>query len=185
MTARHEFTGASALSATLRGMAEEVRTEVLARAVTKASVPIRSSTKRNAPRDTGALAASVQTKVVADEKKGHAYALTGPDRSYYRGKKKLGKKADNRGASRPANYVHLVEWGHVTGTGKGRFGGFAKGAKVRKGTAIPVGFVPGTGFMRRGFDEGSPRAEQIMINEIEGGIERARARRVAAGTHRA
>ena len=113
------------LSYALIGMAEDMRSVVLVKGVKEAVKPILVAAKRFSKRSerTGALRASLTTKVIGYKNSGKAVGLVGPDRNYY----SKGKAVKGLGALfaakriRPANYAHLVEYGHV----------IAKGGKVR------------------------------------------------------
>lgn len=117
--------GMPALSSALRGLSEDMRSVILADGVKLAVKPIEVAAKRFAKRSerTGALRASITSKVVAYKESGKAVGMVGPDRKYY----SKGKAVKNLGALfakkrvRPANYAHLIEWGHV----------IAKGGKTR------------------------------------------------------
>lgn len=182
---RTSFTGTAALLNVLRALPAAVRADILKPACEKAARPIQRSIAGMAPKDTGALRRSIQVKGIADKTKGTAAALVGPDRSYYREGKRLGKGADRRGANKPANYAHLVEFGHASGASSERFGGFKKGTTVRKKTAEAKSFVLPRPFMRPGFAAGAPMAEAILAQEIGTSIEKYRAKLVAQGAHAA
>ena len=180
---RHAFTGTESLLQVLRGLPAAVRSEILEPACVKAAKPIQTAISALAPNDTGALKRSIRVKGVSDKTKGTAAALIGPDRSYYRNGRKVAKNADRRGANKPANYAHLVEFGHVSGANSIGFGGFAKGTSVRKKTAEAKSFVLPRPFMRPGFAAGAPFAEALLVQEIGGSIEKYRAKLVARGAH--
>jgi HK97 gp10 family phage protein len=185
------FRGAEDLFKVLEGIPADVRSEILERACVKAAEPIRAATSRAAPKRSGALKASIAIKGISNKQKGTAAALIGPDRNYYRGGKRVKANGDRRGADRPANYAHLVEFGHLSGTSSEKFGGFEKGSALkpsktgaRTKQATARSFVLPRPFMRPGFTAGAPAAESIMAREIGASIERSRARRVKAGTHK-
>lgn len=156
---------ANELSRALNLIPAAMRADILAPAVGAAAEPIKSAMRRLAPKDTGALEASIDKKVISDAHKGTAAALVGPDRNYYRGGKALGKGDDRRGAARPANYAHLVEFGHVAVAP-------IKKTSRRKKTALEVGFVPPRPFIRPGFAAGEAEAQRILVREINVGIAR-------------
>lgn len=166
------------LSAALRSIASpEVQAEILERGVKAACEPILVAAKRYAKRSeaTGALRDSLTIKTVRYVNGGKAVAvgLVGPDRKYRsRGKvvKALGalfaaKRGDIR---RPANYAHLVEFGHAIARGgslRGKYelrlegiGKFSKngkelkrwkrGAMVEAPKGAVAGYVPAKPFLR-------------------------------------
>lgn len=142
-TYRH-VTGVEELTGALRALSEAMRAEILGEGVKGAIKPILVAAKRFAKRseDTGALRESLTTKVVVYKQNGKAVGLVGPDRHYYkkgkRVKGKLGKLFTDR---RPANYAHLVEYGHHAVKPR-------KGTTRRRKTAATVSFVPAKPFIR-------------------------------------
>lgn len=137
-------TGANELASALRQLSNEVRASVLAAGLREAVKPVLSAAKRYAKRSerTGALRASLTTKVVNYPRSGKAVGLVGPDKKYYRGGKKVSLNvAALAGADRPANYAHLVEYGHRIVAPK-------KDTTIRHGTAKVSGFVPAKPFLR-------------------------------------
>jgi HK97 gp10 family phage protein len=124
-----QLVGLDEIRATLKQLPVEVRQKVLGVAVKRAAAPVVNAAKSFAARSerTGALRESI-TAIVKKGRDGNSYAVVGPARGYFRGGKKLGKNADNRGADMPAKYGHLVEFGHHVVAPK-------KGASRRKNTA--------------------------------------------------
>src|SRR5689334_20227931 len=104
---------AANLSRLLQDIPNAMRAEILGPACGAAAQPIEEAARTFAPKRTGALAASIDIKVISSAEKGTAAALIGPDRNYYSGGKALGDGDDRREAEKPANYAHLVEFGHV------------------------------------------------------------------------
>lgn len=179
------FRGFDEISALLKELPAAMRADVLEGALVKASRPIQRAMSAKAPRRTGALKRSIAVKGISSKAKGTAAALIGPDRNYYQGGKRLKKGADRRGADKPANYAHLVEFGHYSGTSSEGFGAFAKGTSLRKGTATPRSFIRPKPFMRPGFAAGLPQSEAILEREVVASIERVRSRMINKGTHAA
>lgn len=181
------FEGADQLTAALQGMPAAIRSGILARSVKKAAQPIAEAMRRMAPRRTGSLRASIAVKVVEDSKKGTAMAIIGPDRNYYSGTKKLSKYASKQGANKPANYAHLVEFGHHTAARSGVFGGMAKGSSRKRGknTSHDSAFVLPQPFIRPGFFAGAPAAEAIMVAEIGAAVTATRKKMISTGAHAA
>ncbi len=179
--------GLGELSAALQGIPRDLRTQVLAVAVKKAAAPVVRAAKQFAQRSrrTGALQKSLTSVVRQYRDKGVAVAVIGPDKSYYSGGKRLKKRADRTGADKPANYAHLVEFGHLSRAGTGVSVATAKGTRVRKGTFGALSFILPQPFMRPALAStaGAVRAE--LIQGISKGIERSRARLVKKGLHAA
>lgn len=184
-TTRVVFRGAEELHAILKEMPAAVRADVLEGALGKAALPIQKATAGFAPKRTGALKRSISVKVLSDKSKGSAAALIGPDRNYYSGGNRVAKGGDRRGADKPSNYAHLVEFGHYSGVSSAGFGGFSKGTSMRKKTATARSFIRPQPFMRPGFAAGAPQAEAILAREIGASIEKTRARMIKTGTHAA
>lgn len=117
---------AAELTAALRQLSHDVRAQVLESGTKAAIRPILTAAKRFAKRSerTGALRESLTTKVKVYAANGKAVGLVGPDRNYYRRGKRVSKNvASFVGADRPANYAHLIEFGHMA-------------VKPRKGTSL-------------------------------------------------
>jgi hypothetical protein len=158
--------GAAELSAVLNAIPAEMRRDILAVAVAKASQPMVRAAKgfAQASVDTGALRRSLGSVVRKYKKGATAVAVVGARRGYYRDGVKLAKKADRRGSAMPAKYAHLVEFGHVAANGK---------------------IVAGQPFMRPAFATSAPGVKAALIEGIGTGIERVRARMVKKGIHKA
>lgn len=179
------FRGFDEIHALLREMPAAVRADIMEGALVKASRPIQRAMVSMAPRRTGALKKSIAIKGLSNKAKGEAAALIGPDRNYYASGRRVKKGEDRRGADKPSNYAHLVEFGHYSGVSSERFGGFSKGTSLRKKTATARSFIRPQPFMRPGFSAGLPQAEAILEREVTASIERVRARMIKAGTHAA
>jgi hypothetical protein len=128
--------------------------DILERGVKAACEPILSAAKMFAQRSeqTGALRDSLTIKTVKYSNRGKATAvgLVGPDREYRVNGKKAGKLATlfaaTKGqARRPANYAHLVEYGHRIAKGGTLT---RKNGRGSKGTGTEGGFVPAKPFLR-------------------------------------
>lgn len=166
------------LRAALRGLASpETQATILESAVKAACQPILVAAKRYAKRseDTGALRDSLTIKTVKYKTNGKAVAvgMVGPDRQY-RAKGRVVKNlsalfaATKGDIRRPANYAHLVEFGHQIARGgslRGKFelklvgiGRFTskgkelkrwrKGRQIEAAKGTAAGFVPPKPFLR-------------------------------------
>ena len=131
--------GMGKLSQLLKDLPLAVRERVLLAATDAAIQPIKTWAKRFAKRSerTGALRNSIIAKTKSYAGGLVVVGLVGPDRNYYvRGAKLtvrngLLRGATSSGVSRPANYAHLIEYGHHTVAS-------IKGTTRRKKTAIPT-----------------------------------------------
>ena len=175
-TATITFSGLEDLSAVLRGISADMRASILEPALVKAAEPIRAAMAGFAPIRSGALARSIAIKGISNKSTGTAAALIGPDRNYYRAGVKLKKGDSYRGADRPANYAHLIEFGHVNVQPK-------KGTTRRKGNTTEVGFTPARPFLRPGLVAGAAAANEILVLEIGKSIDSTRRRLVKRGEH--
>lgn len=176
--------GIGALSDVLRGLPEEMRGTILVGGVKRAIAPILVSARRYAKRSerTGALRASLTTKTVNYARNGKAVGLVGPDRAYYRRGKKAGKLGALFGADRPANYAHLVEYGHHAVAP-------IKNTSRRKKTAVPAktgrSWVPAKPFLRPALLTTTAAQGEEFFRGIAAGVQAARRRLVKSGAHSA
>jgi len=175
--------GIGDLSAVLRGLPEDMRSKILVRGVERAIAPILISAKRYAKRSerTGALRASLTTKVVNYPRDGRAVGLVGPERAYYRNGKKTGKLGSLFGAAdRPANYAHLIEYGHHAVAP-------IKGTSRRKKTALPTKngrtWVAAKPFIRPALATTTAEQGEGFFQGIAVGVETTRRRLVESGAH--
>lgn len=114
---RVELSGLEELHMVLSGVSKEVRLVVLSAAVTEAAKPLVAAAKRYAPRRTGALQKSIKAKTLRNKTNGFAVALVGPSTEYFHGAEAVKKGGSRKGADRPCNYAHLVEFGHNSPNG--------------------------------------------------------------------
>lgn len=106
------------LLGTLSGLPLDMQSDIIAAGVREGAKPVVKAAKGFAPRDTGALKASITAVVRKQKRRGVAIALVGPNTSYYDGRKRVKKGASKEGANKPSRYAHLVEFGHLTKGGK-------------------------------------------------------------------
>lgn len=126
--------GFEAIRNVLRQLPDKLRDKVLAKAVAKAAKPLVENAKALAPVRTGALKRSIAAVVRRSRKTGEPFAVVGAERGrYFRGGKALRGNADRRGADQPANYAHLVEFGHYSAAGTGISVASAKGTRIKTG----------------------------------------------------
>jgi HK97 gp10 family phage protein len=152
---REPLTGMAEISAALQGIPEAVKTRIMSTALRAAARPLVVSARAYAPRRTGALRRSISS-VIRKYRQGQiAVAVVGPDKGYYNEGKRA--KKGQRGKDRPANYAHLVEFGHVI---------------------KPSGRVLARPFMRPAVLVTSSKVGESMVQGVAKGIERERARLV-------
>lgn len=166
---RKTITGLDGISKILRGLPETMQTLILADGVEAAAKPIERAAKRLVPVRTGALRMSIGHKVVRGKNAPFAMALIGPDRGSYRGGQRIAKGSDSRGADKPVNYAHLVEFGHIAVKPR-------KGTSLRKKSAQTVGFVPARPFLRPAVIAAEVESINALAQGISSGIEKARVR---------
>ncbi len=148
----------------------ELQQKVMAIALARAAKPLVNAAKMFALRSkrTGALVESLGA-IVKKDKSGGAYAVIGPRRGYFRGGKKLGKGEDARGADAPANYAHLVEFGHRTALGGTLT---RKSGRGKKGAGQEGKFVPPRPFMRPALLAAGDAVATELANGVSDGIAR-------------
>lgn len=161
------FKGTDDLTSRLGGLSKDMRTRVIAIAVTRGARHVVRAAKRGAAksRRTGALVNSIKAVTRKYERNGTAVAVVGPDRDYYQGGKRLKKGANRQGADRPTKYAHLVEFGHYTRGATGVSVSSSKGTSRKKGTFKESAFVLAQPFMRPAVasSAGAVRAEMEAV----------------------
>lgn len=167
-----ELTNFDELRQMLKALPASVESRVMGDAVKVALRPIQRTAKALAPVQTGALRRSISSLVRRYPKAGKIVGLVGPDNGYFSGGKRLKRGASRAGSSRPSRYAHLVEFGHFSGTRSGAFGGFKKGASIRKGTAAPASFIMARPFIRPAVQMGGPAAMAELRRGVEIGLTR-------------
>lgn len=164
------ITGAEQLHSVLAGLPEDLRREILATTMGKAGAHVAGKMRRKAPRVTGALAKSITYVVRKYGDGARTISVVGPNRKYV-----------TKDGARPANYAHLVEFGHRVAKGGAldRLDGRGKAGTGKQG-----GFVPAKPFMRPGLIESQASLPQVMLEGVQKGMDKAIAKRVRAGTHK-
>ncbi len=134
------------LAANLLAIAPELHKKHTKRAVTKACkvVRLRAAANAHASRDTGALARSLDEKVIMFRDNKGAAGFVGPDRGYSEPDRK-GRRHKKTKRTVPSNYAHLVELG------------------TSHSAAKP--------FLRPAMDSAKENAEGIMANEMSAGLD--------------
>jgi hypothetical protein len=198
-------TGAGALSDVLRAIPRDLRTKVLAKAVDQGIEPIKVAAKRFAKRSeaTGALRESIDKVVRAYPHDAVAVGMVGPTRDYFKGRRKLGRKDDRRGAEQPSRRAHLIEYGHAIVTGgslrpqhnlalveTGKLSKNGKPLKRWKRAGVKtaakgkvVGWVPPRPFLRPAVLTTQNEVEARLFAGVDAGIEETRSRLVKEGAH--
>lgn len=146
-----ELTNFAEMRKMLEGLPASAESRVMGDAVKVAAKPIVAAVKARTPRRSGALRRSISAIVKRYPKAGKVMAIIGPDKGYYGGGKRLKKGESRQGKDRPANYAHLVEFGHKTRGG---------------------GSVPARSFLRAGVATATQAAERQLSHGIEVGMQR-------------
>jgi hypothetical protein len=201
-SAYKHITGMDTVTGILQVLPREVRNDIMKTSLAAAARPIVRAAKRYArsSRQTGALMQSIDQKVINYRNTNTAVAIVGPRRDYYRAGKILGRKDNRAGASRPANYAHLVEFGHrarnseqntklktviKTGAAERRRAAEAGELTSAGGVRRALTWVPAKPFIRPAAMTAAPQAAAAFVKGMEKGIERTRAKLIKRGTHAA
>lgn len=154
------------------GLPASVESRVMGDAVKVAAKPIVNAARAKAPIMTGALRRSIVAVVRRYPKAGKVMALIGPDKAYYGGGKRLKGGADKRGANRPANYAHLVEFGHYSAAASGESVATTKGTSRRHGTFKERSFIMPRPFLRPAVMVAGRQAERELARGVGVGMQR-------------
>jgi HK97 gp10 family phage protein len=165
-----KFSGVAEMCAALSGLREEIRASILSKAVDAGAIPIVTAAKRMAPVLSGSLRESITHVVKVNKENGTAYSIIGPDRGYYVNGAALSGAAKKfrgaLGADKPANYAHLVEYGHATAK---------HGSNLRKGVGASNGTVPAKPFLRPAVMMGADAAAEAMAQSIDHSLTNSKA----------
>lgn len=161
-----ELTNFADTAALLRDLPASVESRVMGDAVGQALKPMQADARARAPKDTGALKRSISVKVKRYANKGIIIGLVGPSKDYFKNGKKLKVGQSRRGADKPSNYAHLVEYGHFRVAGNGVAPKSLKGKTIRKNTAKAKGWVPARPFMR----PAAASQRDNVLNGLEAGV---------------
>lgn len=159
------------LGALLQGLPREVRGNILSAGTTAAAKPLLAAQKQLAQRSvrTGALRESLAYKVKNYWDAGISVAVVGPDRNYYSaGQRVKSGTLIPSNAVKPANYAHLIEFGHHTVVPR-------KGTSLRKKTATlsKRTWVPATPFVRPSVILARGAMVSAFDDGVVNGLERA------------
>ena len=149
---RIELTGLEELNAALAGISLDMRTVIIAKAVTEGAKPLVRYIKMYAPVQSGALRASISAKTLRNRKKGFAVAMVGPRTGKYKSGKRVKKGGNTLDSDQPSRYAHLVEFGH----------------NRKKG-----GVTPARPFMRPAITAAGPQVARSILNGAQKGLNAA------------
>lgn len=176
--------GFAELQALLKVLPARTEQNVVGVSLEAAAAPIERRARALAPVRSGALKKSITHAL--RKYKNRTMVIIGPDKAYYDGGQRLKKGASAKGKDRPANYAHLVEFGHIARNG-------AENAKARKfirftakerqaaalaGNILPtavrraVTFVPPRPFLRPAVEQGKQAAAEAFRQGMTRGLER-------------
>lgn len=159
----------------LRALPAKIEANVIGHALQDAARPIFSRAKSLAAHRTGALRKSITS--VLRSYPGKKMVIIGPDKDYYEG----GKKTKG-GTDRPANYAHLIEFGHKTRVDSS--GGFRKhtSAEIKSanesGVSLPsagrrkIEYVSPQPFLRPAVQQGTSEAAARFGKSVELGLDK-------------
>ena len=93
----------------LKSLPDKIQKKVMRAAMKAATKPIQAAAQAKAPQQTGTLALSMANKVKTYNKSRVTVGIIGP---------KTGFSSESEGKTNvPANYAHLVEFGHIAADG--------------------------------------------------------------------
>lgn len=161
------LSGFQGLREGIAGLKPSAQSRILGDAMGRAAKPIATLAKAKAPADTGALRKAIGSIVRRYPNKGVIIGLIGALRGYYkpskRGARKTRKGESTKGAASPANYSHLVEFGHRMAVSTGGPSARAnKGKSFRKGTLTEAGYVMPRPFLAPAAAQGQGAADAAI-----------------------
>lgn len=189
-----EISGVTDLRAFLADLKPSTQAKIIAKTVEEASKPIIRMARDKAPRKTGALKKALGSITRIYPQKGQIISFIGARRGYYveaysiKTKRKIAISAkpgqiDSSRRVSPANYSHLVEYGHRSVHGGGALPNYGakvsgvwnsvnKGKSIRQGSLSATSFVAPRPFLRPAFEQGKQFAEARIIVGFEKALER-------------
>jgi HK97 gp10 family phage protein len=155
-----DISGIDDLTKGLKAIGKKLRTQIGQEAVTTALIPMVNAARYYAgqSRDTGALQDSIGVKVKPYQKGATIFGIVGPRRGFKR------PDPSGKGFRDPTKYAHLVEFGHYTKAGSGKFGGAKKGTKITPENASA--YVLPQPFMRPAFSATKGQMIHDLANVI-------------------
>ena len=154
---RFQITGETELAEALQGLPSRIKKDVAFAAMVKAVQPTVAAAQALAPVDSGDLRRSIGFAVRSYKRGATTYGIIGPRRGF------------GRDGREPANYAHLVEYGHATVVGAQ--------AKDEDGAASLskdlVGFVEARPFLRPAWDATRAQVMRLLQKELGEGVEAA------------
>ena len=105
--------GINDLAPFISALKPSAQSRIIGQSMGFATKPIVSAAKARVPTDSGALKRAITSIIRRYPEKGYVAGFVGAARGYYSGGRKLKKgQAKKKGYRTPANYSHLVEYGH-------------------------------------------------------------------------
>lgn len=154
------------------GLPAAMEARVMSDALGVAAKPIVAAAKAKAPVRSGALRRSIIAVVRRYPKAGKVLAIIGPDKNYYQGGKRVKSGQAKTGMDRPANYAHLVEFGHYSAAATGKSVAATKGTTRRKGNFAEASFVRAQPFLRPAVASAGGQATRELARGVQVGMER-------------
>ncbi len=106
---RFQITGQTELARALRGLSSEIQQQAAVHAMEQAMQPVVDAARQLAPvGDTGGLKRSIGFIIRKYKKGAIVFGIVGPRRGFG-----VPDKTKKTGRTEPANYAHLVEYGHA------------------------------------------------------------------------
>lgn len=139
-----EITGESDMADALRSLPARISKEAAFDALVIAVQPLIAAARANAPVDSGSLQQSIGLRLVRYKKGMQLFAVVGPRRGF------------GKGGREPANYAHLVEFGHRINRGK---------KTLRKG-GVSSGEVAPKPFLRPAWDANKQEVLDTLSREF-------------------
>lgn len=147
---RFQITGQTELAKALQGLTSKVRQEIAMAAMEKAVQPVvvaaQANVMGNGSVDTGGLYRSLGFAVRQYKKGAVTFGVVGARRGFG-----VDDPTKKTGRTEPANYAHLVEYGHAI-------------------AGDAAGWVEPKPFMRPAWDQTSPQVVAILSRELGQGI---------------
>lgn len=164
----------------LADLPASVASRVMGDAMGQALRPMVSAVKARVPTRTGALKKSITSKVIRYPDKGKVVGIVGPDKAArYLGGRKIVRGGKVLQTDRPANYAHLVEFGHYSAAATGKKVKSTKGLTIRKHTLYPQSFIRAQPFMRPGVAASEGAVADALADGVAVGLEREHKRQLS------